>query len=457
MHEDLPNLNNKAQSYAFVSSFRDALPYIHAHRERTFVIFFGGEALLDDTFAHLIHDIALLNSLGIKLVLIHGIRPQIDERLQRVNIVSQFVNNLRITDAIALNSVKEAAGIVRVEIEALFSMGVVNSPMSGACVNVASGNFVIAKPIGVIDGIDYCHTGTVRRIDIDAINEKLNQNNIVLISPIGYSSTGDVFNLSAEQLATEVAIALRAEKLFFLVEQTCTDTASGRLIPQLTTVEAASLIQETPNKISDDLTATVQAAIKGSQAGVERIHLMSRQVDGGLLLELLTRDGVGTLISATPYEVFRKATLSDVAGILELIVPLEQQGVLKKRTRESLEIEISNYLLIERDGLVIACASLQPVNNTDYGIIACLAVNPNYQNENRGRKLLRQIIISAEQIGLKKLFLLSTQTAYWFIEQGFQQVLTNDLPEEMRHYYDDQRNSKVLYCMVEGTHGKAET
>ena len=300
---------------AFVSWFRDSSPYIHAHRNKTFVISFGGEAVLADDFDHHVHDFALLSSLGIRLVLVHGIRPQIDQRLNKLNAPALFHNNLRITDDLALQCVKEAAGLVRVEIEALLSMGLANSPMAGSSLKVASGNFVTAKPIGVIDGIDYGHTGEVRRIDNIAIHQQLDQNNVVLISPIGYSPSGEIFNLSAEQVAKAVSIALKAEKLILLTEKSCCDPETNEQIRQMTIQEAEDFLKK--NKTIDEaISLPLKAAIQSCRENIERVHLINRTIDGALLLELFSRDGVGTLISSMPYEELRPATLNDIGGIL---------------------------------------------------------------------------------------------------------------------------------------------
>ncbi|MFZ2170815.1 MAG: amino-acid N-acetyltransferase [Methylococcaceae bacterium] len=434
--------------HSFVSWFRDSSPYIHAHRNKTFVISFGGEAALADDFDHHIHDIALLSSLGVRLVLVHGIRPQIDQRLDKLNAPALFHNNLRITDDLALQCVKEAAGLVRVEIEALLSMGLANSPMAGSELKVASGNFIIAKPIGVIDGIDYCHTGEVRRIDSAAIHQQLDQCNVVLISPIGYSPSGEIFNLSAEQIATAVAIALRAEKLILLTEQSCCNPDNGEQIRQMTTAEADAFLrrhQAIPNAVSLPL----KAAMQSCQAGIARVHLINRTHDGALLLELFTRDGIGTLISSTPYEELRPATLNDIGGILELIKPLEQQGILAKRSREKIEMEIADYIVIERDGLIIGCTALHPNEQGQFGAIACLAVHPDYQGAARGHRLLDYVYSNARQLNLKKLFVLSTQTMHWFIERGFLPSDIASLPDPLKALYNPQRNSKILYKNVE--------
>jgi amino-acid N-acetyltransferase len=428
----------------FVNWFRASSPYIHAHRNKTFVISFGGEAVLADDFDHHVHDFALLNSLGIRLVLVHGIRPQIDQRLDTRQPAARFHNHLRITDSSALQAVKEAAGLVRVEIEALLSMGLANSPMAGCGLKVASGNFVIAKPLGVIDGVDYCHTGEVRRIDSAAIHQQLDQDSVVLISPIGYSPSGEIFNLSAEQVATAVAIALKAEKLILLTEQSCHHPDSGEKIQQMTTLETADFLQQHP-ALPDVISQPLKAAVQSSQSGVARVHLIDRHMDGALLLELFSRDGIGTLISATPYEELRPATLSDIGGILELIKPLEQQGILAKRSREKIEMEIADYIVIERDGLIIACTALHANLRGQFGAIACLAVHPDYQRSARGNRLLDYIYRRAKQLTLKKLFVLSTQTMHWFIERGFLASDLNSLPEPLKLLYNPQRNSKILY------------
>ena len=438
---------NEAKS--FVSWFRDSSPYIHAHRTKTFVIYFGGEAVLADDFEHHVQDFALLNSLGIRLVLVHGIRPQIDERLKKLNTPALFHKHLRITDDIALQCVKEAAGLVRVEIEALLSMGLSNSPMAGSALKVASGNFVTAKPIGVIEGVDYCHTGEVRRVDSLAIHQQLDQDNIVLISPVGYSPSGEVFNLSAEQVATAVSIALNAEKLILLTEQSCCDPVDNEaVIRQMTTDEAESFLQDYPT-ISNSIRLSLNAAIQSSRAGIERVHLINRTINGALLLELFSRDGIGTLISSTPFEDIRSATLNDIGGILELIKPLEQQGILAKRSREKIEMEIADYIIIERDGLVIGCTALHPNQADQYGCIACLAVHPDYRGSARGDRLINYVHSKAKQLALKHLFVLSTQTMHWFIERGYLSSNINNLPEALKLNYNPQRNSKILVKTIE--------
>ena len=382
----------------FVNWFRSSSPYIHAHRNKIFVIFFSGDAVIDDC-DKLIHDFSLLKSLGIRLVLVHGIRPQIDQRLKQQNIAPEFHNNLRITDDNALQCVKQAAGLVRVEIEALLSMGLANSPMAGAKIKVASGNFVIAKPLGIIDGVDYQHTGKVRRIEYASILQQLEQDNVVLISPVGYSPSGEIFNLAAEHVATEVAIALQAEKLILMTEQSC--QSNQQLIQQMTVNEVEDFLH---HEMDATIANSLIAAIQSCQNGVKRVHLINRKIDGALLLELFTRDGTGTLISSNPFEEIRAAGLNDIAGILELIKPLEQQGLLVKRSREKLEMEINDYIVIERDGLIIGCTAYHILIDKGSAEIACLAVHPDYQKSSRGNRLLEHLVTKAKTQKINKLF-----------------------------------------------------
>ncbi len=343
----------------FVDWFRRSSPYIHAHRGGTFVIVFGGEAVADNAFPNLIHDIALLHGLGIKLVLIHGARPQVEQRLNAQNAQIQYINGLRVTDDAALVCVKEAAGMVRVEIEALLSMGLANSPMAGARIRVASGNFVTARPLGVRDGVDYGHTGEVRRIDTDAICQQLEAQTMVLIPPLGYSPTGEVFNLSAADLGAAVATALGADKLIMLMEGKGLVDSRNQLIPHIIAREAEAMLARRKT-LPEDAVQHVRAAINACRRGVKRIHLLGRDLDGVLLRELFTRDGAGSLITAEPYEDVRTACIDDVGGILELLAPLEEEGKLVRRSRDLLETEIDRFTVVERDGMVVACTALYP-------------------------------------------------------------------------------------------------
>jgi len=434
---------SKKPADPFVTWLRASSPYIHAHRGRTFVVAFGGAAVAAADFANLIHDIALLHGLGVRLVLVHGARPQIEERLKLRGAELHYINGLRVTDDEALACVKDAAGAVRVEIEALLSMGLANSPMAGARIRVASGNFVTARPLGVRDGIDYCHTGVVRRVDADALRQRLQDDAIALVPPLGYSPTGEVFNLSAADVAGAVASALGADKLILLDESKPLAATRGGIVTALAPREADDLIARR-KRLAPETALLLRTAADACRRGVRRAHVVSRQSDGALLKELFTRDGVGTLVTSEPYEQLRPATIDDVAGILELLAPLEDAGVLVRRSRELLETEIGHFSVLDRDGMVVGCAGLYPFAGDGMAELACLVVHPDYQRSGRGDQLLDAIERQTMAHGLKQVFVLTTQTAHWFRERGYEPMAVQDLPMAKRRLYNYRRNSKAL-------------
>jgi len=431
------------QQPQFVNWFRQSSPYIHAFRGRLFVVAFGGDVVAGESFAHLVHDLALLNSLGIKLVLVHGARPQIEQRLKEAGANIDYVNHLRITNVKALPCVKQSIASVRVEIEALLSMGLANSPMAGARIRVASGNFVTAQPLGIHDGIDYQHTGKVRRIDVDGIEQQHAHNSIVLLSPLGYSPTGEIFNLSVNDVACSAAVQLQADKLIYLTEPYGSKASRKKFLRQFSVSEAETFLNK-QNKPNEIFSRDMQSAIHACRHGVQRAHLIDRDIDGGLLLELFTRDGVGSLITDDIYEGMRQANINDVGGIIELISPLEENGTLVKRSREHLETEIQQFSVVERDGMIIACAALYPSNKKTMIELACLAVHPDYQKEGRGDHLLKWIEQQAISMCGEQLFVLTTHTAHWFRERGFKPTDIKTLPGKRRSLYNYQRNSKIF-------------
>jgi amino-acid N-acetyltransferase len=425
----------------YVNSFRRSSPYINAHRGKTFVLMFGGEAIEDDNFGHIIQDIALLSSLGVRLVLVHGARPQIEERVALRKLQSQFHDDVRITDAGALECVKDAAGSLRAHLEALLSMGLPNSPMHLSRIRVTSGNFVVARPLGIVDGVDFQHTGEVRRIQADDIIRQLDLRNIVMVSPLGYSPTGEVFNLSMEDVAHQVAASLHADKLIAFSRRPGILNAQGELVRELRLSDARHLSQQLP---AEQKSWLLDSLIKTSQSGVERCHLISYREDGALLKELFSRDGCGSLIYQDSYESIRSATIDDVGGILQLIQPLEDQGVLVRRSRELLENEITRFTVVERDSMIIACAALYPFPRERIGEIACVATHPDYRGDNRGERLLAHVEREARSQGLISVFVLTTRTAHWFQEQGYAVGKPLDLPEKKQQLYNYQRNSRVF-------------
>lgn len=435
-------MNNPQDAY--LNWFRHSSPYINSHRNKTFVVCFGGEAVSHENFQHIIHDIALLNSLGVRLVLVHGARKQINTELHQAKISTPFENGTRITHAKALPFVINAVGALRIQIEALLSMGLANSPMHGARIRVCSGNFVTARPMGIRNGKDFQHTGEVRRIDRKAINDSLHKGDIVLLSCLGYSPTGEVFNLCMEDVATQTAIALEAEKLIAFSKQEGIKNGAGELIRELTPTQGRIVIDEHPDNDEDTLRA-LDAACKVCDQHVNRAHLISYVEDGTLIKELFTVNGSGTLVSREPYEKIRRASIEDIGGILDLLTPLEEQGVLVKRSRELLETEIEQFTVIERDNMIIGCAALYPFESpANTGELACVAVHPDFRDGKRGSLLLKHIERQASRYGLTLLFVLTTQTEHWFLENGFVKSSVDELPESRKSLYNLQRNSKVF-------------
>ena len=431
---------------AHVDWFRNSAPYIHAHRERTFVILFGGEAIENHTFSHLIHDIALLDSLGVRLVIVHGARPQIETQLKALNIKSNFTDGLRITGSDAMPGVEQAVGQARMAIESKLSMGLPNTPMAGASIRTISGNFVTAQPYGIRDGIDYCQTGNVRNVDDSAITEQLNLGNVVLISPIGYSSTGETFNLRAEDVASEIAISIKADKLIFIMENNGVVDKNGDLLQQMNLPQAEQWLNNhgNKNKQSTETQLHLNNAAHACRGGVRRVHLVSRKIDGALLAELYTRDGTGTLVTADNYEGLRTATIDDIGGIMELITVQEKLGILLARSREQLELDIKNYTVIERDGMIIACAALFIFDEEKAAEIAALSVHTDYQECGRGNELIQHIEWQARKRHVENVFILTTQTTHWFLERGYKEIAAEKLPVKRQALYNYQRNSKAL-------------
>lgn len=443
------NSNDVSQSTTlqYVHWFRHSAPYINAHRNKTFVIMFDGEAVLHENFQHIIHDIALLNSLGIRLILVHGARQQINQNLKSAGLSTPFHQHRRITTRESLGCVMNAVGSVRLQIEALLSMGLANSPMYGARIDVVSGNFITAKPYGIRDGIDFQLTGEVRSVDTDAIQKHLQQHNIVMLGPVGYSTTGEVFNLPAEEVATKTAISLKADKLIFLGKQHGLFNEQGQLQREITPQRLDQYILQSQEH-NPELAQQLRSAQNASLKGVHRVHLISYTYDGALLEELFTRDGSGTMVTDAHYEDVRMANIQDVGGLINLLRPLEEDGILVYRSRERLETEIEQFAVIERDGMILACAALYPIPAQEHELrsaeIACVAVHPSYRKSNRGSQILHYLEGKARSMGIQQLFVLTTRTAHWFLEHGFETANVDDLPNARQALYNYQRNSLVF-------------
>jgi amino-acid N-acetyltransferase len=438
--------NQVQNNFPFVAWLRDVAPYIHSFRGKTFVIGFAGELVQKGGLEALIQDVAMLHAMGMRIVLVHGSRPQVQEQLYLRKVTSRYgtgaMSGYRITDPAALECAKEASGELRLDIEAAFSQGLPNTPMAGSRISVISGNFIIARPVGIVDGVDFMHTGLVRKVDSESIAHSLLNNKIVLMSPLGFSPTGQAFNIAYEDVATATAMAVKADKLIFLTEYNGITDLDGELIKEFSLRQLEDHISGLT--LADaDLKVLLQNAIRAIKSGVSRVHLLPHDRDGALLEELFTHDGISTMIAASDIEHLREANLDDVGGILQLIEPLEDEGILVARGRDTIERDITHFSVIEHDRVLFGCAALFPYPN-GLGELSCLAVDPQAQESGDGERLLKRIEARAKASGLKKLFVLTTRAEHWFLKRGFIRASVDDLPAERKELYNWERKSMVL-------------
>lgn len=442
MPDSKQNTNSNQSLSEFVAWFRRVTPYINAFRGKTFVVAFGGKAIASNLMRTLAYDVNLLASLGIRLILVHGARPQIEEELQEKGLPSRYHHGYRITDADTLDCVLDAVGSVYLEIEGLLSQGLPNTPMANSHIRVVGGNFITARPIGVLDGVDMQYSGFVRKVDAEGLLAQLSIGNIVLLSCQGSSPTGEIFNLQMEEVAESVAVAVKADKLVFLTDSQGVCDGQGELLDAMTADAAAEVLQK-DDSLSPDLKRFLPCAVRASRQGVGRVHLIGYEQDGALLQELFTQDGIGTVISRESLERIREARGDDIGALVALIAPLEAEGILVHRPREVLEREIEQFSVVEHDGLIVGCAALYRYAG-DVAELACLAVQPEQREWGYGEQLLNRIEKRAKSAGAKKLFVLTTRTEHWFVERGFHIASVDELPEQKRNMYNYQRRSKVL-------------
>jgi len=426
----------------FVRWFREVAPYVHDFRGNTFIIGFGGELIRDGALNALIHDLSLLSALGIKLVLVHGSRPQVNEQLRLKGYPTQFGRGIEPTSAEALECAKEAAGEIRLDIEAAFSQGLPNTPMSHAQIRIISGNFVTAMPVGIVDGVDYQHAGKVRKMDAAIMRSIIDEGSIVLLSPVGFSPTGEAFNLAMEDLATSAAVALRAEKLIFLTQGPIVCAEDGTVDNELAREDADKLLAG--GTLSEDAHSFLSHASLAVKRGVARAHLVPYTLDGSILLETFTHDDVGTMVVENTLDDLRDATIDDVGAIVQLIEPLEKDGTLVPRGRATIEREVENFTVLEHDGVIYGCVALKPYLDEGMAEMACLIVHPEWQGAGEGEMLLRHTEARARAMGVKRLFVLTTRTSHWFMKRGFVQGGVADLPKERQAHYNRSRNSMVF-------------
>ncbi|MBO9646135.1 MAG: amino-acid N-acetyltransferase [Pseudacidovorax sp.] len=439
-------------NFTFVPWFRSVAPYIHTHRGKTFVVGIAGEAIAAGKLPSIAQDLALIQSMGVKVVLVHGFRPQVNEQLRAKGHEARYSHGMRITDEVALDCAQEAAGQLRYEIEAAFSQGLPNTPMAGSTVRILSGNFITARPVGVVDGVDFQHSGLVRKVDATGIRRALDGGSMVLLSPFGFSPTGEAFNLAMEEVATSVAVSIQADKLIFLTEVPGVAMDPSQPVSEDNPIDTELpldvarkwLAQLSPPQQPTDTAFYLQHCVKACEGGVERNHILPFSVDGALLLEIYVHDGIGTMVIDEKLESMREAGVDDIGGILQLIEPFERDGTLVKRSRTEIERDVDHYTVIEHDGVIFGCAALYPYPEARTAEMAALTVSPQSQGQGDGEKLLKRIEHRARAIGLDSIFVLTTRTMHWFIKRGFQPVSPDWLPEARKKKYNWDRKSQVL-------------
>jgi len=439
-------------NFTFVPWFRAVAPYIHKLRQQTFVVGLTGEAIAAGKLHGIVQDLALIQALGVKIVLVHGFRPQVSEQLRLKGHHMRKSHGMRITDSVALDCAQEAAGQLRYEIEAAFSQGLPNTPMAGARVRVMSGNFLTARPVGIMDGVDFQHTGMVRKVDVEGIRLALEAQALVLMSPFGFSPTGEAFNLTMEEVATRVAAEIQADKLLFLTEIPGIATRplepwgeDNPLNTELPLAAARQLLAQLPPPTQPtDVGFYLQHCVRACEQGVERSHILPFAVDGALLLEIYMHDGIGTMVIDEKLEELREATIDDVGGILQLIEPFERDGTLVKRDRTEIERDIAAYTVFEHDGVIFGCAAFYPYPEAGTAEMAAVTVAPQSQGTGAGEKLLRRIEQRARLAGLSSIFVLTTRTMHWFLKRGFSPAAPDWLPKARQKHYNPSRKSQVL-------------
>jgi amino-acid N-acetyltransferase len=404
--------------------FRHTAPYINSHRGTTVVVGLRQGATADKNFINVVHDLALMHSLGVRLVVVHEQRSFDSEAL-----------TLADADKAVAEALEE-----RTYIERMFSMGLPNSPLHNARLRVISGNFITARPVGVINGVDRVGRGLVRHVDVAGITHALDGSAICLISTLGHSPAGEVFNLSALDVMGAVSRSLGADKLIVMSDFDGINSVDGTMQRQMT-VDAARQILETSNQ---DQKEALMLACDACDSGVPRSHLISYALDGGLLKELYTHDGIGTLISPDEYEQIKTAEGHDLSGILELIRPLQQAGVLAERSNEEVERTLDKFTVITKDSRVIACAALLDNASDKIAEIASVATHPDYRDSGHGERLVAALIDAARQSELERVYVRTTQTGHWFQELGFTMSLLDELPESEKQKANVDRNSNIL-------------
>ena len=418
------------------TDLRGILQYIPRFREKVFVLALDGAVVTDENFANLLLDVAVLRSLSIRVVLVHGASAQIKALAAEQGITASNLDGSGITDAPTLKLALTAANRLTHEIL---------EGLSANDLRAVTTNAVIAHPLGILQGVDHQMTGKVERIDVEMLQKLLDNGMVPVVPPLGFDGDGRTYRVNSDSVAVALAEALKATKLIFI---TATDgiRVGDQIIRQMLVAELETVLAMQKNSIAPEVLSKATHAVAACKASVPRVHIINGCVDEGLLAEVFSNEGIGTLIYANEYQQIRRAMKKDVRSIMSLTKGSVATEELVKRTRVAIEKQLGDYYLFEIDKNTVACIALHVYPEHNKGELACLYVSPSHENQGIGRKLIQFIESKAKELGLSELLTLSTQAfAYFQSKGGFSEGTSDDLPPARREKYDASgRNSKVL-------------
>ncbi|HEY3855583.1 MAG TPA: amino-acid N-acetyltransferase [Verrucomicrobiae bacterium] len=418
-----------------LTDLRGILQYIPRFREKIFVISIDGAIITSENFGNILLDIAVLRSLSIKVLLVHGAAAQIEILAKEQNIQASDLDGAGITDAATLKLALTAANRLTHEI----LEGLSANDLRAAC-----GNALIAHPMGIIHGADHLFTGKIERIDVEMLQGLLSQGVIPVIPPLGFDGDGKTYRVNSDAVAVEVAKALNAAKLIY-ISSVDGLVYQGRLIKQILVADLDALLAHNKGSFAPEILSKAHNASAACQAGVPRVHVINGRVDEALLAEVFSNEGIGTLVYANEYQQIRRALKKDIRAIMLLTKNSVAIEELVKRTRAGLEKTIGDFYIFETDKNPVACVALHQLDTTK-GELACLYVSPSHENQGIGRKLIAFIESKARELGMTELITLSTQAFTYFQSKGgFSEGVPEDLPPARREKYEQSgRNSKIL-------------
>ncbi|HEV2456584.1 MAG TPA: amino-acid N-acetyltransferase [Verrucomicrobiae bacterium] len=419
-----------------LTDLRGILQYIPQFREKTFILAIDGAIVTDENFATLLLDVAVLRSLNIRVALVHGASAQIRELADTQKVTPSSLDGTGVTDDTTLKLALTAANRLTHEI----LEGLSTSDLRGASTNV-----VIAHPMGIIQGVDHQFTGKVERVDTELLQSLLAQGVVPVIPPLGFDGDGRTYRVNSDGVAVAVAEALKAVKLIFITAHDGI-AVQGRLIRQIPVADLESILALHKNEIAPEQISKAVHAVQACKAGIPRVHVINGKVDEGLLAEVFSNEGIGTLVYANDYQQIRRAIKKDIRAIQSLTRKAVESDELVKRTRAMIEKNLGDYFIFEIDKNPVACVALHLYPEQKKGELACLYVSSLHENRGIGRKLIAFVETKAREMGLNELITLSTQAFTYFQSKGgFAEGTPDDLPPARREKYDQSgRNSKVL-------------